>query len=185
MKKFIFPTILILLTFCCSQPHPNNIDDLFKTFYENGIMKETKVSKFQFDTSEAIILTGFATNYSQSDSNSFTMVPGGANDDLKFTLRNLSIDYTISFHYIEIKSQITLPHGHNAVKAMIAPLAQVEVFSFNLKDLQKIRFERWYPGVPEGETVTERIILDPGIYEFTWVVGFGEVSKPAFFKISH
>ena len=66
---------------------------------------------------------------------------------------------------------------------MMAPRAQMEVFSFNLKDLQKIKFERWYPGMPENETVTECIILDPGVYEFTWVVGY-EVSKPVFFKIS-
>ena len=184
MKTLLFTSLLTWMACNSPQSGSYHTDDLFEHYYQNRVMKTTRVDKPEYKSTEDIILTGYATNGATRDSNAFFMVPGGASNDLKFTLRNLRIDRTLSFHYLQIMQQIKMPQGHRAIQTKLAPQAQMEVFSFNLKDLLQLRFERWYPGIPENETVSEQIMLEPGIYEFTWVVGFGEVSKPAFFKIA-
>lgn len=181
MKKLFFPSLVLLFAYGCSKPEPKCPDNLFEQFYKNGVLQKTQVSKFQFDTSEAIIVTGLAKNCAQADSNSFSCVPHGANNNLKFTLRNLSLDRTTKFHDIFVMH--SLKTSWKTIDTKIAPGAQLEVFSFNLKDLHKKSYETWYPGIPEDTTVSVQISLDPGIYEFNWAVGLGQVSEPLFFKI--
>lgn len=181
MKNLIFPILILLFTYGCSKPEPKCPDNLFEQFYKNGVLAKTQVSKFQFDTSEAIIVTGLAKNCSQTDSIHFGCVPHGANNNLNFTLRNLSFDRTTRFNDVFVMS--CLKTSWKAIDTKIAPGAQLEVFSFNLKDLHKKSYETWHPGIPEDTTVSVQISLDPGIYEFTWLVGFGDVSEPLFFEI--
>lgn len=183
MKELVLPSLVMLLACCCSKPKPKSIDSYFELFHKNGYMEETSVSKFQFDTTEAIVLTGIATNYEQLDSNTVRIVPGGANDDLKFTLRNLSFNETINFHYFGIREWVTLPQGNNAINIKLAPETRAEVFSFNLRDVLKKGFSRSNPDNPDGEFVVEHFKLSTGLYEFTWSVGLGNVSKPLFFEI--
>ncbi len=93
------------------------------------------------------------------------------------------INRTINFHYIEISERVTLPQGNNAIRITLAPETRIEIFSLNLKDVLKQGFNRSNPVTPEDDFVVEHFKLNPGIYEFTWSVGFDYASKPLFFKI--
>ena len=90
MKKLSIFCLLALPIFCFSQTKTPNIDSLFEKHCGKWIILETELSKYEFDTSESVILTGMARNCSETDSIFFAAVPTGANYNLYFTLRNLT-----------------------------------------------------------------------------------------------
>lgn len=169
---------LFPLLFGCVQANPEPVE---KRFEKDVLCFETIAEKTQFDSSEAIVLRGIVTNSSLSNSYGVLCVPGGANNELKFNLNNLSLHQDIEFSDVFVI--LTLKMAWAVTQTTLAPGEKATFFSFNLKDLKNRYFETWYPGMRENSTIKQYITLDPGLYEFTWRVGFGEPSTPFLFRI--
>lgn len=138
-------------------------------------MFETQASKIQFDTSGAIVLKGYVANCSKSDSCLFTVVPTTQDYNLSFTLSGPFIstqfsDYDLRAQNIALKCEPT--------SKKIAPGERLEIFSIDLKDMQK----HWFPD--RSKDFTEYFMLWGGLYEFSWKCGTNAgISKPLFFEI--
>jgi len=96
-------------------------------------MAEVETDKFQFDTSEAIIITGVAINYAKKDSMFFASVPDGANFDIGISLKNLG---TGESYYISNFLQPGDAHWQGTIR-YLAPGERFVVFSTNLRELAK------------------------------------------------
>lgn len=187
MKKLSAPCLFALLLGCFSQTTTmTDIDSLFEKNCINGVILETELSKYEFDTSESVILTGFARNCSETDSVFFTVVPTGANYNVKFNLRNFinfdSYDF-MDFDLLTAENAAVVKPSMKTIQRKLAPSEKVEVFSFDLKKLQNLPLLRQFsPGQPDPLQI--HIHLWEGIHEFTWgIVLGGTVSKPVFFEI--
>jgi len=175
---------LMVLPFCCfSQSNSISIDALFKKFCGARIMAEIETDKFQFDTSEAIIITCVVINYSKKDSMFFASVPGGANFDIGISLKNLG---TGEIYYISNFLQPGDAHQTGSIR-YLAPGERFMVFSTNLRELAKRSLS-----LSTSETAvrsiydirTKPIHLPLGIYELKWSGdGVYGISKPFFFQI--
>ena len=180
MKPIIIQLLLALFPLlpCCAQHEPEPLD---KPFEQVARKFETIAEKTQFDSSEAIVLHGIVTNSSPSNSSSVYCVPGSANDELNFSLKNLSLHHDIVFDDVFV--MMALKTQWAVTQTTLAPGTNATLFSFNLKDIKNRYFEIWRPGMPEKETLRQYITLDPGLYEFIWSVGVEKPSSPFSFEI--
>ncbi len=178
MKQLFALCLPTFLVCCFYQTKPDPSDDYFEKACTGGVMLEAELNKTQFDTSETIMIRGIARNCSKTDSVLFTVVPTGANFNIKFSLRNLRgfgtyefQDFDLKFsNYDIVKPDLTTTQGK------LAPGERLEVFSFDLKKLNNLRI-----GGNESE---QHLFLFPGIYEFNWAISLsGVLSKPVFFEI--
>ena len=87
-----------------------------------------------------------------------------------------------------VRQDFDLKFNHSAktnwkpVQRKLARGEHVEVFSFDLKSLNKLQLRVPLSGV--FEPTSSFIYLKPGIYEFTWTnMSTLAVSKPVFFEI--
>lgn len=137
------------------------------------------MEKMCYDTSEPIIVTGIALNNSKIDGASFTAVPLGANDELHFVLRKLTRSrQTISFSAFDLTPAAL---SWNSINLKLAPQERGEVFSFNLKNFTRTN-DIYFPNCLTP--VIYFVYWEPGIYEFSWQVGWsGGLSKPVYFEI--
>ncbi len=186
MKKLSAPCLFALLLGCFSQTTTTtDIDSLFEKSCINGVILETELSKYEFDTSESVILTGFARNCSKTDSVFFAVVPTGANYNLSFSLRNLSNPGSYEFMDFDLlfENHTIVKPTMKTIQKRLAPGERIEVFSFDLTKLQNLPLLRQFsPGQPDPPQI--HIHLWEGIHEFTWgIVLGGTVSKPVFFEV--
>lgn len=146
-------------------------------------MAEVETDKFQFDSSEAIIITGVAINYAKKDSMFFASVPTGADFDIGISLENLG---TGESWYISNFLPPDDPHWKGTVR-YLAPGERFVVFSTNLRELAKksLRISLSESRVRSMYDIrTEPIHLSPGIYVLKWMgSGVFGISKPFFFQI--
>lgn len=180
MKKLSVFCLLAFPVCCFCQTKTVNIDSLFEKHCQRGVILETEMSKYQFDTSETILIRGIARNCSKTDSVFFAAQPTSADYNISFTLRNVSSTDSYAFNDFDLvldryNSSIVRPVW-KPIFRKLAPGERVEVFSFDLSKLKNLRIG--------GNLSQIHICIRPDIYEFNWASGLsGAVGKPVFFEI--
>ncbi|MBK7939552.1 MAG: hypothetical protein IPJ82_21785 [Lewinellaceae bacterium] len=139
-----------------------------------NIAEESELQKSTFNASEPIPVKGLAANYSWADSVSYCVVPTGANNNMRFVLRNLTtgVEYWFEdFDLVRNRAQVlgvwkTIPGTWNTFQGKIAGPGAIEVFSFDIRQLDN--WPIWNRNTKDGMPRKIRIHLTPGKYEFGW-----------------
>jgi len=192
MKKLLFVSLIIYPFSIFSQSVPRCVDKFFEGFDNGSLVFEAELSKFEFDSSEPILLTAYIRNSSKSDtSNSVSLIMLADGGGYNFSLINMNSGYveTIADNELEgFKVELNFLHK------IIAPGERVKAFTIDLSEflMHKPLFPmsnvfgltRIYT-VEDPKPAPRYVSLGRGLYQFIWYAHcYGKrMCMPLFFEI--
>ena len=192
MKKLLLASLIIYPFSIFSQSVPRCVDKFFEGFDNGGLVFEAELSKFEFTSSEPILLTAYIRNSSKSDtSNSVSLIMLADGGGYNFSLINMNIGYVETIAYHELGGfKVEL----NFLQKIIAPGERVKAFTIDLSE-----FTIKKPLIPwsnlHGLTAVysaefpqpapRYVSLGKGFYQFFWYAHcYGKrMCMPLFFEI--